>query len=471
MSNDGTKVLEEPQQVATVELVRLRASKLNPRKSFPAEDIEELAKSIFTHGIIEPLIVRDHPDGKGFEIVCGERRWRAAKLAKLHAVPVVVRSLDDDAVRESMLIENIQREDLDPVDEGHAVAELLKARTAAEVGVLLGKKRSWVFARARLPKMPKKVIELAKAGKLKASHLEYIAKFRTPELQEDMAFQVSIGSIDFEELRKVDAASAYVDASAAWAKRMRGAGHRVRAVTYLDHFPSLGRTEQKPKKARGPAKFKSTRWSAKDRTIPQSKLQKCLDGTCARQGKCVGLLYRLVEPSRFANQYNPAGPAPKGVQFAWSILDTKHLNELVGDKKDGQSGESRRYQREDEVRQANRKIARVFSDQIKKKLKAGLPKNDGGLLFDCGWADLANSWTLRNLGIVAPKKKDPAWIVRVYGLSDVLGEIHDWEDKWWTNPIVRKLAKLLGVEMPKKEKSKKKEASLGKRRKKTGSKK
>ena len=100
---------------------QLRRGRFQPRHDFPAESLHELTGSISSQGVVQPIVVRPLPDG-GYEILAGERRWRAAQLAGLHEVPVVVREMDDKAAALLAMTENVQREDLNPVDEAEGVA-------------------------------------------------------------------------------------------------------------------------------------------------------------------------------------------------------------------------------------------------------------------------------------------------------------------------------------------------------------
>lgn len=144
-----------------------------PRRSFDEDALADLAASIAEKGVIQPLIVRERPTEKGrFEIVAGERRWRAAQRAQLHEVPVIIREFDDVEVLEVAIIENIQRADLNPVDEASGYKQLMEkfGRTQEEMGKALGKSRSHIANSVRLLTLPASVQAYLETGKLSAGH-------------------------------------------------------------------------------------------------------------------------------------------------------------------------------------------------------------------------------------------------------------------------------------------------------------
>ncbi|MEM8724860.1 MAG: ParB/RepB/Spo0J family partition protein [Pseudomonadota bacterium] len=143
----------------------------NPRKHFDEAALDELAASIATRGVIQPIIVR--PKGNGqFQLVAGERRWRAAQKARLHEIPALVRELSDREVMALALIENLQREDLNPVEEARAYQRLSddEGMTQAEIARMVEKSRSHVANIQRLLNLPEKVLDLVEAGRLSMGH-------------------------------------------------------------------------------------------------------------------------------------------------------------------------------------------------------------------------------------------------------------------------------------------------------------
>ncbi len=151
----------------------LRGSSFNPRRTFEERELLELAESIRAKGLVQPIIVR--PDAKradGFEIVAGERRWRASQKAGLHAVPVVVRELDDKEALELAIIENVQRSDLNAIEEANGYRELIERfrYSQEQLSDIIGKSRSHVANTLRLLKLPAPVQAFLKKGKLSAGH-------------------------------------------------------------------------------------------------------------------------------------------------------------------------------------------------------------------------------------------------------------------------------------------------------------
>ena len=158
---------------ATVPVEKLRPNPDQPRREFSKDALDDLAASIAEKGIIQPLIVRKHPTSSDeYEIVAGERRWRAAQLAKLHEVPVVVRDLSDTEVLEVAIIENIQRADLNPIEEALGYQRLMDefGRTQEKLGEALGKSRSHIANSLRLLSLPEKVQSMLEDGRLSAGH-------------------------------------------------------------------------------------------------------------------------------------------------------------------------------------------------------------------------------------------------------------------------------------------------------------
>ena len=158
------------EQIIKVALDKLYPNPHQPRKIFNEESIKELAESITEHGIIQPLVVKKV--GAEYMIIAGERRYRAAKVAGLTQVPVIVKDMDEQKIREISLIENLQREDLNAIEEAEAIAELMGTydMTQEELAKKLGKGRSSIANSVRLLNLPDEVKEALKQGKLTAGH-------------------------------------------------------------------------------------------------------------------------------------------------------------------------------------------------------------------------------------------------------------------------------------------------------------
>ena len=165
--------------------------KSQPRKNFDLQEIESLAKSIKTQGIVLPLIVRSKsPEEENgvYEIIAGERRWRAAQIAGLHEVPVIIRQLDDKAAMEVALVENLQRENLDPLEESAAYDRLVKeyGNTHDEIGASVGKSRSYVANTLRLMGLTDSVKTLLVNGKITVGHARALLGVEDPDQLADL---------------------------------------------------------------------------------------------------------------------------------------------------------------------------------------------------------------------------------------------------------------------------------------------
>lgn len=157
----------------TLPVAQLRSGRFNPRKDFADQDLAELAESIRTKGLVQPIVVRPHPEeAQAFEIVAGERRWRASQKAGIHTVPVIVRDLSDREVLELAIIENVQRADLNAIEEANGYRELIERfdYSQEQVSEIIGKSRSHVANTLRLLKLPASVQIYVQEGKLTAGH-------------------------------------------------------------------------------------------------------------------------------------------------------------------------------------------------------------------------------------------------------------------------------------------------------------
>ena len=156
----------------------------NPRRDFRAEDLDELAASMRQHGIVQPIVVRPVAGGdERYEIIAGERRWRAAQLAGLHEVPVAVLDVSDREALELAIVENVQRADLNPVEEARGYQALIEefGYTQGDLGATIGKSRVHVTNTLRLLKLPPSLLALLEAGTLSAGHGRALLSARDPE--------------------------------------------------------------------------------------------------------------------------------------------------------------------------------------------------------------------------------------------------------------------------------------------------
>jgi ParB family chromosome partitioning protein len=155
-----------------VPIEMVRSNNLNPRKSFNEQELEDLARSIAEKGILQPVVVRPVGNDATYQIVAGERRWRAAQRAGLHTIPVLVRELSDKEVLEIAIIENVQRADLNPVEEAMGYQQLIDSfdYTQQQLAESIGKSRSHIANTLRLMSLPKAVLDQLQEGSLTAGH-------------------------------------------------------------------------------------------------------------------------------------------------------------------------------------------------------------------------------------------------------------------------------------------------------------
>ncbi|MBO9446059.1 ParB/RepB/Spo0J family partition protein [Ruegeria sp. R14_0] len=179
--SEGLKPTEPRRPDMKVPIEKLRANPNQPRRTFSPDQLDELAASVKEKGIIQPLIVREISGGE-YEIVAGERRWRAAQMAQLHEIPVIVREFDDTEVLEVAIIENIQRADLNAVEEAAGYKQLMDrfGHTQEKLAEALGKSRSHIANLLRLLSLPMDVQTLVIEGKLSAGHARALITAENP---------------------------------------------------------------------------------------------------------------------------------------------------------------------------------------------------------------------------------------------------------------------------------------------------
>jgi len=178
----------------------------NPRRSFAEAEIEELAASIRERGIIQPIVVRSVPGREGYEIVAGERRWRAAQRAGLHEVPITVVEATDKQALEFAIIENVQRTDLNPIEEATGYLALIEEHgySQDEVARIVGKSRPHIANTLRLLKLPEAVKDLVRGGKLSAGHARVLVGHPSPLVLAQMAIDEGFSVRQLEEWARVD---------------------------------------------------------------------------------------------------------------------------------------------------------------------------------------------------------------------------------------------------------------------------
>lgn len=199
---DGQSSPEE-NAIIYVNINDIRPNKDQPRKKFDEERIKELADSITEHGIIQPLVVRKK--GAFYEIVAGERRWRAARAAELTQVPCIVREFTDEENIVVAIIENMQREDLDPIEEALGINQMIKTYgfTQEQVAKSVSKSRPYITNALRLLKLPEEIRQMVSEGKITAGHARAVVSVPEPEKQIEIterAWKEGLSVRDVEKL-------------------------------------------------------------------------------------------------------------------------------------------------------------------------------------------------------------------------------------------------------------------------------
>jgi ParB family chromosome partitioning protein len=179
---EGARVTESASGSKKLPVDFIIANRANPRRTFDAEQLEELTNSIREKGVMSPLLVRPTDDPNIFELIAGERRWRAAQKAGLHDVPVIVREVDDKEALELAIIENVQRADLNPLEEAMGYGQLIEQfdYTQQDLAQVIGKSRSHVANTLRLLRLPEDVRGMVASGTLTAGHARTLITVEDP---------------------------------------------------------------------------------------------------------------------------------------------------------------------------------------------------------------------------------------------------------------------------------------------------
>lgn len=196
-------VVKETTKPQEVEIGLIDRNPAQPRRNFDEKALAELAQSIKSHGIIQPLIVVKN--GERYTIVAGERRWRAAIKAKLKTVPVVVKDYSEQQIAEIAIIENLQREDLNPIESARAIKELMDKynMTQERVADKIGKSRPAVANTLRLLTLPQQIIDLILANKISAGHARALLAVEDAKTQKELAVRVVEKKISVRDLEKL----------------------------------------------------------------------------------------------------------------------------------------------------------------------------------------------------------------------------------------------------------------------------
>ena len=198
------KIMEtaDAKEVKDIPIMELRVNPYQPRKTFNEESLKELAESIKEHGVIQPIIVKKSI--KGYEIVAGERRYRASKMAGMSTIPCIIRDFTDEQMMEIAVLENLQREDLNSIEEAQGLETLMKNLnlTQEQVAKRVGKSRSYITNMLGLLTLPNEVKTLVKQGKITSSHARTLSKIEDPEQIKELANKIVNENLNVRQIEE-----------------------------------------------------------------------------------------------------------------------------------------------------------------------------------------------------------------------------------------------------------------------------
>lgn len=202
--NEPEKVEKETSNFREIKISKIIANPNQPRKNFDTVALKELAESIKTHGIIQPIVLNESEDGK-YMIIAGERRWRAAKIAGLTVVPAFVKKYTAKQVKEIAIIENLQREDLNPIEAARAIKQLMEeySLTQEVVAERIGKSRPAIANTLRLLTLPIEIIDLVEKNKLSAGHARCLVSLNNPLEQTKVATLAVSKKLSVRDVEKI----------------------------------------------------------------------------------------------------------------------------------------------------------------------------------------------------------------------------------------------------------------------------
>ena len=197
-----SEVIDRPRAIE-ISVDRLSPNPFQPRRSFTEEGLEQLAESIRHHGILQPIVVR--PSGDGYQLIAGERRWRAAQIAGLQRIPAVVRELDDPSMVQVALIENLQREDLNPIEEASAYRRLMDEfnMTQEQLSSTIGRSRPAIANAVRLLNLPTEIQRAVEERKLSEGHARCLLAISDQEDQLKVAAQIIANGLNVRQAEEL----------------------------------------------------------------------------------------------------------------------------------------------------------------------------------------------------------------------------------------------------------------------------
>lgn len=204
----------------TLSINEIIPNKDQPRKTFDEGALQELADSIIQHGVLQPLLVRPLPTG-GYQLVAGERRWRASRIAGLKEVPVVVKELSDVETMEIAIIENLQREDLNPIEEAEGLQALIDrcGFTQEDVAVSVGKSRPAIANALRLLKLPQEVRDMTKNGEISAGHARALLAFDNEAMMYEISQNIVKNNLTVRDVERLSKTSENVNKTRSSSRR------------------------------------------------------------------------------------------------------------------------------------------------------------------------------------------------------------------------------------------------------------
>lgn len=196
--------VDEMVSTSTLPINEIIPNKEQPRKTFDEGALQELADSITVHGVLQPLLVRPLLSG-GYQLIAGERRWRASRMAGLKEVPVIIRELSDSEAMEIAIIENLQREDLNPIEEAEGLQALIDKcdYTQEQVAVSVGKSRPAIANALRLLKLPEEVRQMTKDGEISAGHARALLAFDNQAIMYEVAKQIVSDKLTVRDVERL----------------------------------------------------------------------------------------------------------------------------------------------------------------------------------------------------------------------------------------------------------------------------
>jgi len=271
MNSAAVQAGTPPLAVLMVEPDRILMSRFQPRQVFEPEALDELAAAIKAQGIVEPLIVRPSITGK-YELIAGERRLRASRLAALERVPVLVRELDDRGALEMSLVENLLREDLNPIEAGNAFdrINLEFALTHEEIAGRIGKSRTYVTNLIRLTQLPSAILEMINSGMLTAGQARPLLALKSADEQIEQARLITNGNLSAREAEQLAAACKGSESQPGHTRRSKTLSHpdpNLKALTESIQRALKRKVQITQRRGRRPGRIELEYYNDDDLTI------------------------------------------------------------------------------------------------------------------------------------------------------------------------------------------------------------